>query len=108
MASASNGNCGYLILTDPHQKKDGLYRVIKTTNATTSITQMNIHRARRDTENIAFYPCHDLVKAESLIKTALKTKLVPGSVDWVFCPDEKSVDKLKNMIETLVDIGNEN
>ena len=99
---------GYIILTDPHQKKDGFYRVVKTTNSNTTLSQYMINRAKRDVECLGFYACNDLSKLENLVKPALKNKLVSGSTDWVFCPDEKSVEKLKNTIETLCDIANDN
>jgi len=99
---------GYIILTDPHQKKDGFYRVVKTVNSGTTLNQYTMNRAKKDVEVIGFYGCNDLNKLETLVKPALKNKLVSGSTDWVFCPDEKSVEKLKNTIETLCEIANDN
>jgi phage pi2 protein 07 len=111
MSSSSSHNqisgSGYLISTDPNQKRDGYYRVMKTNNAAQSLLQMNLVRAKKDIECVAFFTCTDLAKVEVLVKPAIKNKLVAGSTDWVYCPDEKSVEKLKVTIETLVDIGNE-
>ncbi len=98
---------GYAILTDPHQKKEGYFRVLKTNNIITSFNQMNLARAKRDVELIGFFPCSDLAKVEALVKPALKNKLINQNSDWVKCEDEKGIEKLKVTIETLVDIGNE-
>ena len=97
-------NNGYLIITDPHQKKDGYYRIVKTTNPSLNVTQMNVHRARKDAEPIMFFPCVDITKAEALIKTALKNKFINSTSDWIQCPDENSLEKIKTLLKTLTEI----
>ena len=81
---SSGSTTGFLITTDPDQKKNNLYKVFKTANSTQSMTILNSARAYKDVILVKFFPTPDLVKAESFIKTAIKSKYINSSSDWTF------------------------
>ncbi len=97
---------GYFIASDPDQEKAGLYKVCKTANMTTTITQLNAARANKDFKIIKFFPVTDLKKAEDFIKSALKNKYIPNSVEWIKADTDAALVKVQNIVETLVDIVN--
>lgn len=97
---------GYYIATDPDQEKQGFYKVSKTANISTTMTQLNVSRALKDFKLVKFFQCADIKKAEEFIKSALKKKYITGSVEWIKVDDVAALNKIQSTIETLVDIVN--
>ena len=106
MSSSSSAGNAYVILTDPDQAAQGLYKVTKTANITTTLAALNGARAAKDFRVVKSVPCADLKKLEEFLKSVLKTKLVSGSTEWVRV-DEAGLAKLLTTIETLAGIVNE-
>jgi hypothetical protein len=104
MSQAPTG-AGMFIATDPSQEKDGIYKVSKSANITTTLAQLNAARSGRDWKIVKFYPVSDLKKLEEFVKSALKNKFMPNSAEWVKV-DDAGLNKICNTIETLADIVN--
>jgi hypothetical protein len=101
---------GIFIITDPDQEKQGLYKVGKTTNIVTTISQLNLARANKDFRAVNFQKCSDLAnlnKAAELVKQALKKKFVNNSTEWIKVDDTQALAKIISQIQSLVDIAND-
>lgn len=97
---------GYFIISDPHQKQQGYYKVSKTTNINTTLVSLNAARALKDIELIKFYSCNDIKQLEDFIVKALKTRFINNSKEWIKT-DEAGIAKVIVTIETLANIVNE-
>jgi len=97
---------GFFIATDEDQQQQGYYKVSKTANITTTLAALNASRALRDFRIVKFFPCSDIKKLEDFVKSAMKTKYIPNSTEWVKV-DEKGLIKVETVIETLCDIVND-
>src|SRR5438132_4992611 len=110
MSSSGNSTsgAGYAILTDPDQEIHGFYKVLKVSDIQSSLRALNMARASRDWKLIKFWPCTDLKKLESIIKTGevLKKRLYNGSQEWVKV-DKDGLAKLMKTLEALVIVANE-
>jgi hypothetical protein len=98
---------GFYIATDPDQEKNHIYKITKTANITTTLTQLNAARASRDWKVVKFYPCSDIKKLEEFVKGALKKKYIANTTEWVKLEDEVSVTKIINTLEALANIVND-
>lgn len=104
--SSSAINTGYALFTDPDQGAKGFYKLAKTTNITTTLAALNGSRAAKDFKTIKFFQCSDLKKLDEFLKSALKSKFISGSTEWIKV-DEPGLAKLITTIETLATIVNE-
>lgn len=97
----------YYIATDPDQEKVGIYKVSKSTNLTNTLNILNNARAMKDFRIIKNWQCVDLKKADEFIKSALKSRYINGSSEWIRVPDEATLQKMIMKIETLIGIVND-
>jgi len=97
----------YFIATDPDQQKQGIYKVSKSTNLTNTLNILNNARALKDFRIIKNWQCADIKKADEFIKSALKSRYINGSTEWIRVPDESALEKIIMKIETLIGIVND-
>lgn len=97
---------GIFIATDPDQEKDGLYKVGKTANIASTISQLNAARANKDFKLVGFFSCIDLKKIDEFIKSAMKKKYIPNNTEWIKLDDNAALFKVVQTVETLVEIVN--
>ena len=97
----------YYIATDPDQESEGIYKVSKSTNMTNTLNILNNARAMKDFKVIKTWQCADLKKAEEFIKSALKSRYINGSTEWIRVPDDATLQKIIMKIETLIGIVND-
>lgn len=97
----------YYIATDPDQESEGIYKVSKSTNLSNTLNILNNARAMKDFKIIKNWPVADLKKAEEFIKSALKSRYINGSTEWIRVPDDATLQKIIMKIETLIGIVND-
>lgn len=97
----------YYIATDPDQESEGIYKVSKSTNLANTLNILNNARAMKDFKIIKNWQVTDLKKAEEFIKSALKSRYINGSTEWIRVPDDATLEKTIMKIETLIGIVND-
>jgi hypothetical protein len=105
-ATKSATGSGYFVATDASQETEGIYKVSKSANITTTLAQLNAARSARDWKLIKFFPVQDLKKAEEFIQSMLKNKYIPNTKEWIKV-DEANLTKILDRMESLVDIVND-
>jgi hypothetical protein len=97
----------YFVATDPDQERQGIYKISKTANMANTLNVLNNARANKDFKIVKTWQCNDIKKADEFIKSALKSKYINGSTEWIKVPDDATFQKIIMKIETLIGIVND-